>query len=98
MIFLPVRRSNDDLCPRCLAAAARATAERAALLGDFQSDPDRLLRHFRAGFSRPAAGAIGARGDRGSYETGTAPASGSGRGDPPARPAAGVFALTPASA
>jgi len=29
------RRSDDDLCPRCLAAAARAAPERAAFLAIF---------------------------------------------------------------
>src|SRR5258705_13687091 len=49
------RRSDDDLPPRRSAAAARAAAERTALFGDFQSDPDRVLHAFRTGFSRPLA-------------------------------------------
>src|SRR6266436_2546449 len=57
------RRSDDDLCPRCLAAAARAAPERAAFLGNFQSGADRVLRDFRAGFSRPVVGAVGSRGN-----------------------------------
>src|SRR5712671_5179083 len=61
------RRSDDDLPPRRSAAAARAAPERAALFGDFQSGPDRVLRDFRAGFSRPLAGAVGACGDRRPY-------------------------------
>src|SRR5207302_1397546 len=89
------RSSDDDLCPRRFAAAARAAPERAAFCGDFQPGADGLLRDFRAVFSRPAAGAVGACGDRGSYETGRAPASGGGGGDPPARPAAGLSALKP---
>ena len=44
-------------------------------------------------FPRPAAGAVGARADRGSYEAGRAHASGGGGGDPPAWPAAGLSAL-----
>src|SRR5712691_7835987 len=87
------RRSDDDLRPRRSTAAARAASERAALFGDFQSGPDRVLRDFRAGFSRPVAGAVGACADRGPYEAGRAPAPGSGRGDPPARAAARVPAL-----
>src|SRR5258706_2857343 len=90
----PRLRSHDDLCPCRLAAACRAAPERAAIFGDFQSGPDRLLCAARAVFSRAAAGAAGARADRGSYETGTAPAPGGGGGDPPVWPAAGLFALT----
>jgi len=36
----------------------------------------RVLRDFRAGFPRPAAGAVGACADRGSYETGRSQAPG----------------------
>src|SRR5258705_10361912 len=88
------RRSDDDLPPRRSAAAARAAPERAALFGDFQSGPDRILHAFRTGFSRPLAGAVGACGDRRPYEAGRAPAPGGGGADPPARPAAGLPALT----
>ena len=52
-----------------------------------------FLRDFRAGFSRPAAGAVGACGDRGPHKTGGAPAPGGGGSDPPARAAAGLPAL-----
>src|SRR6266567_5810728 len=70
------RRSDDDVCPRRSTAANWAAPERAAFLGDFQSGPDRVLRDFRAGFSRPAAGAVGACGDRSPHEAGRAPAPG----------------------
>src|SRR5436305_7447746 len=87
------RRCCDDLRSRRLVAAARAAPQRAAVFGDFQPDPDRVLRDFRAGFSRSSLGAVGPRDHRGSHETRGAPAS-RGRGcDPPARPAAGVPAL-----
>src|ERR1700692_4759508 len=56
------RRSDDDLCPRCSSAAARAAAERAAVFGCIQSGSDRVLCGFRADFSRAAAGAVGTRG------------------------------------
>src|SRR6266700_3417507 len=62
------RRSRDDLRLVCVVAAAWAARERAAIFGDFQSVPDRLLRDFRAVFPHPAAGAVGARADRGSHE------------------------------
>src|SRR5260370_24365106 len=86
-------RSDDDFPPRRSAAAARAAPERAALFGDFQSDPDRVLRDFRVGFSRPVAGGGGACGARRPYEAGRAPAPGGGGGAPPARAAAPVPAL-----
>src|SRR3984885_3035059 len=85
--------SDDDLCPRRSIAAAWATRERAAFFGDFQPDPHRLLRDFGADFSRPAAGAVGACGDRRSYETRGSQAPGGGGGDPPVRAAAGLSAL-----
>src|SRR6202048_4791770 len=75
------RRSDDDLCPRCSMAAARAAAERAAVFGCIQSGPDRVLCGFRADFSRPAAGAVGTRADRGSHQARRPPASGGGGGD-----------------
>ena len=61
---------------------------------DLQPGPDRVLRDFRADFPGPAAGAVGARADRGPHEARGPPASGGGGGDPPARPAAGLSALT----
>src|ERR1700736_1670079 len=88
------RRSCHDLCPVSPAAAAWAARERAAVFGDLQPVPDRLLRDFRAVFSRPAAGAVGARADRRSYETGRAHAPAGGGGDPPVRPATGLSSLT----
>src|ERR1700687_1616104 len=91
----PRRRSADDLSAVSPAAAAGAARERAAFFGDFQSGPDRLLRDFRAVLSHPVAGAFGACADRGAYETRRAHASGGGGSDPPARPAAGLSALTP---
>src|ERR1700733_11608592 len=90
--------SDDDLCPRRSVAAAWAARERAAFFGDFQPGSDRVLRDFRADFSRPAAGTVGACGDRGSYETRGSQAPGGGGGDPPAWPAAGLFALTAGTA
>src|ERR1700722_19445592 len=92
------RRSDDDLCPRRAIAAAWAAPQRTAFFGDFQPDPDRVLRDFRADFSRPAAGAVGACADRGSYEARGPQAPRGGGGDPPAWPAAGLFALTPETA
>ena len=41
-------------------------------------------------FPGPAAGAVGARADRGSHEARGSPASGGGGGDPAAWPAAGL--------
>src|SRR5713101_8631684 len=87
------RRSCHDLCPVSLAAAAWAARERAAVFGDLQPVPDRLLRDFRAVFSRPAAGAVGARADRRSHKTGRAHAPAGGGGDPPVRPATGLSSL-----
>src|ERR1700721_3801920 len=87
------RRSDDDLCPRRSIAAAWAARERAALFGDFEPGPDRVLCDFRTDFSRPAAGAVGACGDRRSYETRGSQAPGGGGGDPPVRAAAGLSAL-----
>src|SRR5580692_10420438 len=87
------RRSDDDLCPRRSIAADWVAPERAAFFGDFQPDPDRVLRDFRAVFSRSAAGAVGACADRGSYETRGPQAPGGGGGDPPVRAAAGLSAL-----
>src|SRR5260370_42188868 len=85
---------RDDLRPCRPVAAARVAPERAAVFGDFQLGPDRVLRDFRAGFSYSPAGAVGARDHRGSHEAGRAPAPGGGGGDPPARPAAGLSALS----
>src|SRR6267154_6505797 len=78
----------------CALPISWAARERAAVFGDLQPVPDCLLRDFRAVFSRPAAGAIGARADRRSYETGRAHAPAGGGGDRPVRPAAGLSALT----
>src|SRR6185312_14796074 len=90
---------DDDLPPRCAVAADRAAFERAALFGDLQPAPARLLRGFRAVFPRPAAGALGACRDRGPHEAGGAPPPGNGGGEPPIWPAAGLSALIrPASA
>src|SRR5450631_4559476 len=86
--------SCHDLRSVSPAAAAWAARERAAVFGDLQLVPDRLLRGFRAVFSRPAAGAVGARADRRSYETGRAHAPAGGGGDPPVRPATGLSSLT----
>src|SRR6266702_1368559 len=86
-------RFVDDLRPRRPVAAAGAAPERAAVFGDLQPGPDRVLRAFRADFSRLATGAIGACGDRGPYEAGGAPAPAGGRGDPSARSAVRLSAL-----
>src|SRR6185312_12823781 len=84
---------NDDLRPCRLVAAARAAPERAAVFGDLQRGPDRVLPGFRADVPRPAAGAVGACADRGSHEAGGPPAPAGGGGDPPARSAAWISAL-----
>src|SRR3954470_12981550 len=88
-------RVLDDLRSCRRVAAARAAAERAAVFGDLQPGPDRVLPGFRADFPRPAAGALGACADRGSREAGGPPAPRGGGGDPPAWPAAGVSVLKP---
>src|SRR6185312_7431591 len=84
-----------DLRSCCIAAAARAAPERAAVFGDLQPGPDRVLPGFRADFPCPAAGAVGACADRRSHETGGPPAPRGGGGDPPARSAARISLLEP---
>src|SRR3954447_2302713 len=79
-----------DLRSCRLVAAARVAPERAAVFGDLQPGPDRVLPAFRTDFPRPAAGALGACADRGPHEAGGPTASRGGGGDPPARPAARI--------
>src|SRR5215216_1675900 len=81
----PAAGGPHDLCACCLVAAARAAPQRAAVFGDLQPGPDRVLPGFRADFPRPVAGAVGACADRGPHEA----------GGPPARPAAGISVLKP---
>jgi len=88
-------RADHDLRPRSPVASDRPVAERTARFGDFQPDPDRVLRGSGAGFSPAAAGAVGACDHCRSYETGTAAASRGGGGHPPARAAASLSALSP---
>src|SRR5207244_13375123 len=91
----PAAGGPHDLRSRCLAAAARAAAERPTVFGDLQPGADRVLPGFRADFPRSAAGALGACADRGPHEAGGPPAPRGGGGDPPARPAAGISLLEP---
>src|SRR4029078_8494501 len=84
-----------DLRSCGIAAAARAAPGRAAVFGDLQPGPDRVLPGFRADFPCPAAGAVGACAYRRFTEAGGPPAPRGGGGDPSARPAARISLLEP---
>src|SRR3954447_22887922 len=88
------RRCDDDLHSGCPLAAARTAAQRPAVFGDLEPHSDCVLRDFGADFPCLVPGAVGARGHRGVYEAGAAPPPRGGRGDPPARAATGLSALT----
>src|ERR1043166_5010734 len=57
----PGRSLADDLHPRCPAAAARAAAQRSAVLGTAQPGADRAVPDLRAGVPRAAARAFDPR-------------------------------------
>ncbi len=84
----------DDLHPWRSAAAARAFAQRPAVLGHPQPHPDRPVRHFRAdlpgAFRRPVA----ARGAGHRDEARGPQASGAGERHRAPRTAAGLASVT----
>src|ERR1043166_1902485 len=84
----------DDLHPRCPAAAARAAAQRSAVLGTAQPGADRAVPDLRARVPRAAAGAFDPRHHCRAHEAREPQASRDDRGDRAPRRAARMEAVS----